>query len=247
MVPPPISLVDIRTSQNIVDCSISLTGNRIAILTATGIEIYDWDCRTKPVTTPKRIASWSSASHEEVGSITRLVQIVIQHEDCVRLLSYSKAGESKIFHYAIEDSVEDLVNVHVDVYAHADHQVGFPCNVLTDINHRYLWWQSTALLNCLQQPDLSSWSAFHPSTEIVVVEGHEGSSKEANGHALKYDDRPPKPARVFSLSRKGELFANDKLLSKGCTSFVSTNAHLVFTTSLHLLKFVHIEKSDGRY
>jgi elongator complex protein 1 len=242
-----MSLTDIRTSENIVDCSISLTGNRIAILTATGFEVYDWDCRSKPFAAPKRLASWSSASRDEVWSITRLIQIVIQHEDCVRLLSYSKAGDSKIIHYAIEDSVEDLVDAHVDVYEHAIQQGDFPRNILTDINHRYLWWQTATFLNCLQQPDLSSRSAYHPTTEIVVVRGQEESSEEASGHGLKYDHPAIQAPRVFSLSRRGELFANEKLLSKGCTSFVATNAHLVFTTSLHLLKFVHMQKSDGRY
>lgn len=36
------------------------------------------------------------------------------------------------------------------------------------------------------------------------------------------------------------LYANGRLLAKNCTSFKVTPAHLVFTTTQHLLKFVHL-------
>ena len=45
---------------------------------------------------------------------------------------------------------------------------------------------------------------------------------------------------TISLTRNGALFANDRCLAKDCTSFLLTAAHLIFTTSKHLLKFVHL-------
>lgn len=47
------------------------------------------------------------------------------------------------------------------------------------------------------------------------------------------------------MSRNGVLFANQRLLAKNCTSFLLTPAHIVFTTSQHLLKFVHITNVEG--
>lgn len=44
----------------------------------------------------------------------------------------------------------------------------------------------------------------------------------------------------FSLSSSGRLFADKRLLAQNCTSFLVTPAHLTFTTSQHLLKFVHM-------
>jgi elongator complex protein 1 len=47
------------------------------------------------------------------------------------------------------------------------------------------------------------------------------------------------------MSRNGALFANQRLLAKNCTSFLLTPAHIIFTTSQHLIKFVHITKVEG--
>jgi len=51
----------------------------------------------------------------------------------------------------------------------------------------------------------------------------------------------------FGLSRNGHLYANSRQLVKNCTSFVVTNSHLIFTTSNHLVKFVHLANVDGQY
>lgn len=45
---------------------------------------------------------------------------------------------------------------------------------------------------------------------------------------------------AFGLTSGGALYANDRLLTRNCTSMITTPAHLIFTTSQHLLKFVHL-------
>ncbi|RQM04549.1 hypothetical protein DH86_00004415, partial [Scytalidium sp. 3C] len=45
---------------------------------------------------------------------------------------------------------------------------------------------------------------------------------------------------AVGLSHNGHLYANSRLLVKNCTSFLVTPAHLIFTTTSHLLKFVHL-------
>ena len=45
---------------------------------------------------------------------------------------------------------------------------------------------------------------------------------------------------AFGLSRNGHLYANTRQLVKNCTSFLVTPSHLIFTTSNHLVKFVHL-------
>ena len=42
----------------------------------------------------------------------------------------------------------------------------------------------------------------------------------------------------FSLSESGTLLANSRVLAKGCTSFVETPAHLIYTTN-QTLRFIH--------
>lgn len=51
---------------------------------------------------------------------------------------------------------------------------------------------------------------------------------------------------IFSLAENGSLFANERRLVSNCTSFLVTPAHLILTTSQHLLKFVHLtEDTEG--
>lgn len=51
----------------------------------------------------------------------------------------------------------------------------------------------------------------------------------------------------FSLHENGSLFANERRLVRNCNSFLVTPAHLIFTTSQHLLKFVHLgAHADGK-
>lgn len=47
-------------------------------------------------------------------------------------------------------------------------------------------------------------------------------------------------ANVFELKDNGSLLVNGKMVTRGCTSYLVTPSHLILTTSLHLLKFVHI-------
>lgn len=47
------------------------------------------------------------------------------------------------------------------------------------------------------------------------------------------------------MTRTGALYANKRVIAKNCTSFLVTPAHLLFTTSQHLLKFVHLNRVDG--
>ncbi|KAF2004864.1 elongator complex protein 1 [Amniculicola lignicola CBS 123094] len=49
---------------------------------------------------------------------------------------------------------------------------------------------------------------------------------------------------VFGLAKSGVLYANDRILVRNCTSFVISPAHLIFTTTQHLIKFVHLTNAE---
>lgn len=51
---------------------------------------------------------------------------------------------------------------------------------------------------------------------------------------------------LITMSRTGSLYANKRLLAKNCTSFDITPAHIIFTTTQHLIKFVHITSIEGK-
>lgn len=50
---------------------------------------------------------------------------------------------------------------------------------------------------------------------------------------------------AFGMATNGHLYANSRLLVKDCTSFLVTPAHLIFTTTTHLVKFVHVADVNG--
>lgn len=52
--------------------------------------------------------------------------------------------------------------------------------------------------------------------------------------------KPEGIVTAFGLSRSGHIYANSRLLAKNCTSFIVTPSHLIFTTSNHFVKYVHL-------
>lgn len=73
---------------------------------------------------------------------------------------------------------------------------------------------------------VQKFPAFAPDFRVITVDGHE---------------------IAFGLTKSGVLLANERVLVRNCTSFVLTPAHLIFTTTQHLLKFVHLTGLDGKY
>lgn len=244
--PPPISFTELTTSKNIIDCSISLVGNIITILTAASIEVYEWDFVSKPAAAPRKTAEWCSTLRGDVGSSTRLRQVVVRKQGIINLLSNTTSHGSKIATYNIDESTRTLEEADTCLQAIDSDQGGLIQNICTDVNQEFLWSQTETHLNCLDKPSLSSLSAVQSYCEIVVVKAKEEISSAVDGHNGEAFEQLPVQAHIFSLSKKGDLLANGKLLTRGCTSFVSTNVHLIFTTSRHLLKFVHIDTPDGR-
>lgn len=49
---------------------------------------------------------------------------------------------------------------------------------------------------------------------------------------------------AIGLTRNGHLYANSRQLAKNCTSFVVTEHHLIYTTTNHLVKFIHLAVAD---
>ena len=235
-----MSSSEITISNNIMDCSISLSGSHIAILTTVSIEVYAWDFRPKPALSPKKIASLIFTVQSPSQPKVILRQILVHTEDCVKVLSHFETGASKISIYQIEASSGTLTDTCVDSVPFGRDEGGLIRNI-----YEYTWQHSDNGSNLLGHSAISS-SIVHSSSEMLLVKGVEGQQDDVGYHSPIHNGQAHKHAHLFSLSRKGELFADGKLLARGCTSFVTTQAHLIFTTSQQLLKFVHIYASDGR-
>ncbi|KAL8992832.1 MAG: hypothetical protein Q9169_006806 [Polycauliona sp. 2 TL-2023] len=70
-----------------------------------------------------------------------------------------------------------------------------------------------------------------------------GTASIQSGNDWPYSfDRgsPSKELRDFKLAKNGSLLFKNRLVITGCTSYLVTPSHLIFTTSQHMLKFVHL-------
>ena len=84
-------------------------------------------------------------------------------------------------------------------------------------------------------------SLFRSSQSAIL----EATSWRPEAHFSRNDltngvDTPAAEDVIFSLSESGTLFANERRLVRNCTSLLITPVLLIFTTSQHLLKFVHL-------
>lgn len=239
-----MSSSEIVTGENIADCSIDSSGTYVAILTAAAFEVYEWDFRSNPAIAPKKVARLLFASQAAIGPKTVLRQILVHSEDRIKLLSHFETAASKIYNYRFEtssgatliDTIEDLIPFEED-------EGGLFRNT-----YEYILKQKGERLDLLLlQSALPSSSAINPSSEVLLVKGYGEHEDDVDNYSSIYNSQVHDRTHILSLSRKGELFADGKLLTRGCTSFVTTEAHLVFTTSQQLLKFVHIHMPDGTF
>lgn len=246
MVPPPMSLTEVTAEHNIVGCSFSQSGHHVAVLTQKSVEIYKWNPEIKTAIAPEKLAgiSFDSSQPEYPAIVSR--QVLMQKENKVLVLSRAEANPI-IESYKVKDSTLALENANMN--ADGDNQDLTPVihAISTDARHESLLMHTAEALHL--HGDILSNLSFNRSqglVEVILRDDRVDSADSANSilHNVHVDELPAN-CHVFSLSRKGELFADDKVIARGCTSFAATAAHLIFTTSQHLLKFVHLGPSNG--
>ncbi|KAI9658531.1 MAG: hypothetical protein M1829_006757 [Trizodia sp. TS-e1964] len=98
--------------------------------------------------------------------------------------------------------------------------------------------------------DLLSVASLNLSTDALTIfpsiDGNTVCTKSANGTISELGLENESSQIVFGLTVEGSLYAGTRLLANNCTSFVVTQAHLIFTTTQHLLKFVHMASIEGK-
>ncbi|KAL8824450.1 MAG: hypothetical protein Q9170_008152, partial [Blastenia crenularia] len=89
------------------------------------------------------------------------------------------------------------------------------------------------------QPPVLIEDADKPNIEKSVRSTTNGGSGGSYSVSFKVDAAET-GLHLFEMTENGSLLAKGKVLARGCTSYLVTPSHLIFTTSQHLLKFVHI-------
>ncbi|EGC42114.1 elongator complex protein [Histoplasma capsulatum var. duboisii H88] len=225
-VPPPMAACDIPLESNAVDIAFSKSSAQFAVLTMGGIYLYNWDIKAVPLADPE-----FQAFCPILTSSSRPRRIAFLEENEVYVLTQHGCSQGNIERTDIDSKKTTTI--------YQSNNSSILSSIFPNVQQNSLWiCQRGQNSKAGSYIKLSSGGANGPLTEIP----HESPGQDtcwANATEL-----PDGEGILFSLSKSGALYANKRLIAKSCTSFIITGAHLIFTTTQHLLKFVHITKVD---
>ena len=236
-VPPPMALFDTSVEEPIIAAAISATGRSFAILTRRGLYLYAWDLTTRPCSAPQHL---QFIRHHDRGGDPAFRQLLFDGNDDVLVTWISYDNQ-----HHIQRIRHDENTVWSTLTGESALQ-GPLLRLVTDVQHHSAWVQYSDKLEPLERspkersPTQLSLSNVFLWMSVVSI-SHEKSTRQSNGYDL--DEHSAEVLKI-GLTQAGELFADSRLLAKNCTSFLVTQAHLIFTTTQHLLKFVHLARAE---
>jgi elongator complex protein 1 len=223
-VPPPMAMYEVNVPQNISDVAFSSRSSSVAILHQGGITIYNWDVNSTSCSPPTLTGL---ATFKNISKDTIPLQICF-HEDGDILTLHQQATKPSLQRYGFSKEtgrVEEKI-VGAVTFSSPSMISSFDQDGLV-----YPFAQGASGILLSLSPDsfgqplvAASFPTFLPWAEVITF----ADQKIA-----------------FGMSKNGHLYANSRLLVKNCTSFLVTPLHLIFTTTTHLLKFVHIASVEG--
>jgi len=221
--PPPMALHEINIQTNTIDVAFNADASMIAVLHMQGLSIFEWKNITAAGPGPQLTGRVTFDKNESTHAVYLQVTLTENNEILVLQRLDSKC---LIKRYGFNEDTG-----RVDEMSFIESPSTGVLNLSSfyqgGVAHSFVQGKSGDLSR-IPSGDHSlshcSFPAFLPWAEVVP-------------HGEDYI--------AFGLSSSGHLYANSRLLVKNCTSFLVTPAHLIFTTTTHLLKFVHITNSNG--
>lgn len=224
-VPPPLALHEITVDSNIVDLALSADSSLLAVLHHQGICIFQWNPENPSSPAPRLIAEIKF--HPAKATLKWIVLQQICFSGTSELVTLQKdETHSSIAFYSFNTgagSIERLDSKPIPT------STQFTMSTFVDdgIPHAFVQLSSGDIQSLTYNDErlqTCSLPFFMPWVDVA--------SHAAGNFAV-------------GLSHNGHLYANSRLLVKNCTSFLVTPAHLIFTTTSHLLKFVHLTNPQG--
>ena len=246
-VPPPMSFCEVSFGHNIVDCSFSADGEKIAVLTTHAAEVCQWIIQ--PSSSLKGAHLGTRADRRFSPEVHRLAirshphehgrytQVAFCGDDAVFVLTPAHQDTpAQIGVLSIARSLQETA-VHDFTASSALIQ-----SLITDVKHNTVWAldQNRTILISSTSNDSTEGAKDRyrfdgANSDSVIFQTEPEHTDGVNGYHESAHHR-------VSLSPKGILQADDQVLARDCSSFVVTDAHIIFTTTQHLLKFIHLSK-----
>ena len=246
-VPPPMSLYEIEHDASIVDVTISEHGPDvgIALVDHTTLSFYQWDLKSKVAPMPYLIASTklqlADRSPRQIAFLNQFEVLVLTsntHGCCLHTFLLTRENErTSILH--VRDTPSPPMKSIIPCLPIMTRSHYFHCSsgeIMAD----------TAILDSFQDPTghrKALLTVFPKQTTNVNLIDFRN---ELDDQKVQLSDSNHAQSIAFGLTPNGSLYANRRRLAKDCTSFLVTPTHLIFTTSQHLLKFVHMTTVDGK-
>jgi len=246
-IPPPMALHELTLEGNIIDVAVTIDFEgiksiMIAVLHHAGCSLFDWplvSMREKPPT-----LKWAMSPRPNgklPGSMYLQVALTGKMTIERRILVLSNDVEASMLWAVGTDGVP-----LGEVLSYGTAIEGMVTNANCSLSQTYLVIDGNANLGWEDlKKDIAEFKersnielAIAGFTIASIDAIYCGGASRENSHGL-----PLVKGTIFSLSENGSLFANETRLVRNCTSFLVTPAHLIFTTSQHLLKFVHMMNS----
>lgn len=224
-IPPPMALHDIEVASNAIDVALNHDASSIAVLHNDGISIFGWSGPSAASTEPELIGKVSLG--KSLGEFTDCQQVVFgQNNQILALQRTAEADRIRSFGFNDATGRVDELETLSSNFA----QIAAIFQQPAHNTHGALCQGRGGELQSLDRDahvplDLGRGRAYLPWVEMASYEGQN---------------------IAFGMTAHGHLYANSRQLVKNCTSFVVTPAHLIFTTTTHLLKFVHIEAVESK-
>jgi elongator complex protein 1 len=231
--PPPMSFCDIQAGENIIDCSMSRSSRHVAILTKTMVELYLWHGSNSATANGQITDESKHGTGRLVSSMTLLFRYPLMATEDAKYLRYTHLrflGENDILIVVPpqrgtfpRSAMLRWKERNVELERYEPTSVTLQCQTaVVDVAHESLWLQTNGMT----------------VGTIGPFSGHRMLGDEPNAEIVRLG--PGGPACKISMSGRGEIYADARVLARDCTSFLVTDQHLIFTTSNHFLKFVHL-------
>jgi elongator complex protein 1 len=222
-IPPPAGLHELEVQSHAIDVAFNADSSLVAVLHRQGISLFEW----KDV----RILS---ASPSLTGRVT-----FAKTEDqpyTYQQICFAGGNELLVLRCSASGSV-------VDRYGFNDETGRIEISSSDEFTTSSVLTLSSSFNDCVSCPFVQVTT----SDLLTFTPAHQPLSDCKFPTYLPWVDIAYNPDPIaFGLSGNGHLYANSRLLVKNCTSFLLTPAHLILTTTNHLLKFVHITDVKGK-
>ena len=221
-VPPPMAFAELELGANAIDVAVNQSATMIAVLHQQGVFLYELNYSVRPFQHPKLLREVPMAEQ-----IPR--QIAFSGEDNISVLCSQPNSQTDciVELKASDDAAFDSNELTLgagSLFSAMDLS-----NACFEDSHGGVYEVTAAASTSLlaKLPVHCPWTEVWKDDETIIVFG-----LSAGGTLFGY--------RKSSEDDK----AQECLQIRNCTSFLTTPAHLIFTTTQHLLKFVHLHQGD---